>query len=490
MNRLDMERKGKSIKVNLIMNMLLTTSSVLFPIITFPYITRVLQPEGNGKIAFANSIITYFSMFSMLGIPTYGIRACAQVRDNRRLLSKTVQEIWLINTGMTVIAYLLLFWALLFIPRFREERILMLICSLTLFLNLLATEWLYKAMECYTYIAIRSIGFKILAMILMFAIIKTEGDYVKYAGIMVIANSGYGIMNFLNLRKFITFKYLGTYNLKKHIQPIIIFFAMSVAVTIYSNLGMTMLGFMKGDAEVGYYDLAIKVKAILVNLVTSLGVVLLPRTSYYVGKKMYKEFNEVSAKALEFVAVLSIPLAIFFCIMAPESIELLSGKSYLPSVLPMQILLPTLLFIGMSNIFGIQMLVPLGREKEVLYSEIAGAIADIVFCIVFIPFYGVSGAALGTLIAELVVLLVQVNSLKKQAFQIIKKIQAIKICISVLAASTLLIFLKINLPQLLILKVIISFTGFFSAYALMLLIMKEQIITEIVKNLLDRIKNK
>ena len=116
------------------------------------YITRVLLPEGNGKIAFANSAINYFSMFAMLGIPTYGIRACAQVRDDKEQMSKTAQEIWTINGIMTLLAYAALAVALICVPRFKAERILLLVCSLSLFLNLIAMEWVYKALECYTYI--------------------------------------------------------------------------------------------------------------------------------------------------------------------------------------------------------------------------------------------------------------------------------------------------------------------------------------------------
>ena len=158
-----MEKKEKSIKFNLVMNMLLTTSAFVFPLITFPYITRVLLPEGNGKIAFVNSVINYFSMFAMLGIPTYGIRACAQVRDDKEQMSKTAQEIWMINGIMTLLAYVALAVALICVPRFKAERILLLVCSLSLFLNLIAMEWIYKALECYTYITLRSLAFKVLA---------------------------------------------------------------------------------------------------------------------------------------------------------------------------------------------------------------------------------------------------------------------------------------------------------------------------------------
>lgn len=481
-----MTNRRKSIKFNLIMNMLLTTSAFLFPLITFPYITRVLQPEGNGKIAFANSVITYFSMFALLGIPTYGIRACARVRDDKKLLSKTAQEIWLINAVTTLSAYFFLMIVLVCVPRFKEERILMLVCSMALFLNLVAMEWLYKALECYSYITIRSLAFKALSVALMFLLVKSKDDYVIYAGITVLANTGYGILNFINLRKHITFQRFKNYDLRKHLKPVVIFFAMSVAITIYSNLDITMLGFMKNDTEVGYYDVAIKIKVILVNVVTSLGAVLLPRTSYYVEKKMNEEFWMVSAKALEFVTALSIPLTVGFIIMAQQCILLLSGDAYLPSVMPMRIIMPTLIFIGASNVFGVQILVPLGRERRVLHSEVAGAVVDIALNVMFIPRYGAAGAAFGTLIAELVVLGIQIADLREDALLIIKKVQFLKIGSSVFVAGIFLVFLRENLNLKLFPMLILSFGGFFGIYGGMLLLFRELIVMEIVKSLWNK----
>ena len=472
------------------MNMFLTTSAFIFPLITFPYISRVLLPAGNGKIAFANSIITYFSMFALLGTPIYGIRACAQVRDDKILLSKTVQEIALINLFTTVAAYLFLGTALLCIPRLKEERMLFMVCSSTLFLNLISMEWLYKALEQYTYITIRSLSFKILSVLLMFLMVRSKEDYIIYAGISVLANAGYGVLNFFCLWRYINLEHFEKYEIKKHIKPILIFFAMSVAVTIYTNLDITMLGFLKGDTEVGYYDMAIKIKVILVNMVTSLGAVLLPRTSYYIEKKMKREFEVVSAKALEFVAVLSVPLTVSFIITAERCILLLSGAAYLPSVLPMRIIMPTVCLIGASNVFGIQMLVPLGGEKYVLYSEITGALVDIVLNSILIPAYGAVGAAFGTLIAEIAVLIIQICVLKRYAMQAIKKLQMLKIILATLAASIVLTYLYLNLAVSPILNLIVSFTAFFIIYFLILLFMKERLVSEISNYIFGKIRKR
>lgn len=160
--------KNTSIKLNFIMNAILTMSQFIFPLITFPYISRVLEPEGTGMVSFATSVVAYFCMFSQLGIPTYGIRACAKVRDDREELSRTVQELFLINLFMCVLVYVSFFISLFAVPRFAQNKILFLIISSSILFNAIGMEWLYKALEQYSYITIRSIIFKLIAVIAMF----------------------------------------------------------------------------------------------------------------------------------------------------------------------------------------------------------------------------------------------------------------------------------------------------------------------------------
>lgn len=153
--------KQKSLKLNFIMNAILTMSSFIFPLITFPYISRILLPEGTGKVSFATSLISYFSMIAQLGIPTYGIRACAKVRDNRIELTRTAHELLFINLFMNVISYIALGVVLFTVPRLFEDRSLYIIISSTILLTSIGMEWLYKALEQYTYITIRSIILKL-----------------------------------------------------------------------------------------------------------------------------------------------------------------------------------------------------------------------------------------------------------------------------------------------------------------------------------------
>lgn len=467
-------------KLNFLMNVMLTMSSFVFPLITFPYISRILLPIGTGKVSFATSIVTYFSMFAQLGIPTYGIRACARVRDSREKLTRTAQELLGINLIMSVISYVVLFILLFTVPKFRAEKNLYVILSFTIILTAIGMEWLYKALEQYTYITIRSVIFKFMALIAMFLLVHKQKDYVVYGGITIFAASASNVLNLLNAHKYIDLKPIGNYNFKRHMKPILIFFAMSCATTIYTNLDTVMLGFMSTDTDVGYYNAAVKIKVILVSIVTSLGTVLLPRASYYIQQGKLDEFRRITKKALNFVILLAMPLMLYFIYYAKEGIYFLSGNAYSGSIVPMQVIMPTLLLIGITNILGIQILVPMGREKVVLYSEIAGAIVDIIVNALLIPKYASTGAAIGTLVAEFAVLVVQYWSLKNEVRDSFKQIHYIKIAIALVSGSMASLWVKLlGLGNFITL--VISAVLFFGAYALVLLAFKEEMIIEILE---------
>lgn len=478
--------KQKSLKTNFIMNMVLTISSFLFPIITFPYSSRILLPEGMGKVNFAISVITYFSMIAQLGIPTYGIRATAKVRDNKYELTKVVHEIILINIITCIIMYVLFFISLMAVPQFKNEKLLFIIFSINIIFNIFGVEWLYKGLEEYSYIAIRSIIFKIVSIILMFILVHKKSDYIIYGGIMVFANIGSNILNFINLHNYISFKPIGRYNLIRHIKPILVFFSMSVATAIYTNLDISLLGFLATNVDVGYYSAGVKIKSILLGIVTSLAAVLLPRASYYLENNLKNEFIDLSSKAINFIFIIAIPLTFYFILFASEGINFISGDAYRGAVLPMQIIMPTIFLIGLSNIIGIQMLVPLGREKIVLYSEIAGAIVNILMNLIFIPRYQAIGAAMATVSAELSVTIFQIYVMKDLVISMFKKVKFIKIIIGVLLSSIISIWIKMaNLNSFLTL--ITSSFAYFGIYFLLLLFMKETMICYIKNQIMKYI---
>ncbi|WP_165213034.1 flippase [Streptococcus tangpeifui] len=430
-----MVQKKVSVQMNIIMNFLLTISNIIFPLITFPYVSRVLMPVGTGKVAFATSIVSYFAMVGMLGIPTYGIRACAKVRDDKDKLSKTVQEIMVINTVAMTLSLVTYIMAIMAVPRMAQDRTLFMINIATLVFNLIGCEWLYKALEQYTYITVRSVALKFVSLVLMFLVVRQRGDYVLYGAITILASVGSNFFNFINLRKYLNLKWYSGMDLKQHIQPIFSFFMMTVATTIYTNLDSVMLGFMKNDTAVGYYNASVKIKTILVSLVTSMGSVLLPRLSYYVKHGKKEEFRVLTVRSLQFIGFIAIPLWAYFTLFAKQGIDFLSGPDYAGSVLPMQLIMPTLFFIGLSNLLGIQILVPMERENQVLKSVILGAFVDLVINVMAIPRFGAAGAAFGTLVAEFFVVAYQIFVLRDFLKEVLPQVRIYKNILATVLAS-------------------------------------------------------
>lgn len=490
--------KIRSVKYNFIMNFILTASSILFPLITAPYIFRTLQPLGSGKIDSAAAIITYFSMFASLGIPTYGIRTCAKVRDNKEELSRTVQELMIIN-GISMLLSFTVFILLLFlVPEMAQERTLLLINSISMILNVIGVTWFYNAIEQYAYITKCSLLFKVISIIFMFLLVKEPEDYIIYGGITVFAGSASYILNFFNLRKYISLKKTGRYHFRRHMKPIFIFFATTAAISVYTNLDIVMLRFLQGNIEVGYYTAAIKVKTLLVSLITSLGTVLLPRLSYHIEKKEHDAFQNIIAKAFNFVLPIGLSVSIYFIFMARESILLLAGEQFYKSILPMQILMPAVLFIGLSNVTGIQILTPQGYEKRVVYSIVCGAILNFLLNIMWIKEYGAAGAALATLLAELVVLVVQCIYLRSMLWEMLHQISIRKNIIAAGVASFGLWLVRemlglsttVDEVQIFI-NLVMTSVVFFGIYGITLWIQKESFIMEILGfavNLLQRRK--
>ena len=479
------------------MNAILTASTFLFPLITFPYVSRVLSPEGLGRVDFAIAVATYLSMFAQLGIPTYGIRICSQESDDKIQLSRTVHELLIINSVMCAITYAIFAVALFTVPDFAEDKLLFVITVSTVLFNAIGAEWLYRAIEQYKYITVRSIVFKFIAVIAMFVFIHSQDDYIIYGGISIFAASASNILNFINLRKHVSMRYLGGYDIKRHLRPVVIFFAMSCATTVYTYLDTIMLGMIQGKEVVGYYTVAVKIKTILVSLITSLGTVLMPRASYFIAHQEMDKFRSIIKKAINFVLLLAVPLTVYFILYAFEGIMFLSGNEYGPSVFPMQIVMPTLLFIGLSNISGIQMLVPMGKEKAVLFSVIVGAVTNLIVNCFTIPLLGAAGAAIGSLVAEAVVLTVQFIILRSELLSVYASMRYIPIVLGVALGGIASHFVKQltfgaieSLELVMFIRLAISAVIFFGIYFVVLLVMKEPLVTQIIKQGMSKIKGR
>jgi O-antigen/teichoic acid export membrane protein len=327
------------------------------------------------------------------------------------------------------------------------------------------------------------------ALIALFLLVHEQSDYVIYGGISILASSASNIMNFFHLRHYVSLRPVGNYNFKKHLKMVIVFFAMSIATTIYTHLDTVMLGFMKTDTDVGYYSAAVKIKTILVSMVTSASSVLLPRMTFYVENRQKDEFYKIAKKTMNLIFLVAVPFMVYFILYAKEGIFFLSGDAYAGAIVPMQIIMPTLLLIGMSNILGIQIMVPIGKELQVLYSEIAGAVVDLIINILLIPRYGAAGAAIGTLVAEAVVLVFQIFAIRDISFQLLKAVRYKVLIISVALAAVASIWVK-GLQLNSFFTLVISACIFFGVYLVVEVLFKESLILELLKQVLEKIRGK
>ena len=421
------------------MNAILTMSSFIFPLITFPYVSRILLPEGTGKVSFAASIVNYFLLLAQLGIPTYGIRTCAKIREDKDKLNKTIQEIFKISFIMCIFSYTIFLILLYCVPRLWQEKELMLVTSTSILFTTIGVEWVFKALEMYSYITWRSVAFKCIALAAMFLLIHGQEDYIIYGAVSIFASSASNILNFVYLHQLVDLKNHYKLELSNHIKPIFIFLCIQKLVKnilkVRFALVISMLGFMKTDMDVGYYNAAVKIKTILVSIVSSLGAVLLPRVTVYIENNDQQKFRNISVKAMQFVLLVAIPMMVYFILFAKPCVLLLSGTEYENAILPMQLMMPTLLCIGLTNIMGMQIMVPLGREIKVLVSVVIGAVVDLLLNIVLISRYSVAGAAIGTMVAEIAVLIYQYLSDNKLFYSLFCQLHIWKIVLSTIFAS-------------------------------------------------------
>lgn len=467
-----------SVKYNFIMNIILKMSSFIFPMITFPYVSRVLLASGNGKVAFATSVVNYFVLIASLGIPTYGVKACAQVRDNHQKLSKTVHELLIINIICMIISYALFIILMFTVPEFQNNSTLLWISSISIFLSSIGVEWFYQAIEQYDYITIRNIIFKIISIILMFMFVHTKEDFIIYGAINIVGTVGSNILNIIKLPQYISFHSYKDYNLKQHLKPIIMLFLYSAATTIYTNLDVVMLGFISGDIQVGYYNAAVKLKNILVSVVTSLGVVLMPRISYYLENKMTIEFENTIKKSFIFIFLISIPLSVYFTLEAQSVINFLAGSEYNNALLTMKIITPSIIFIGIGSITAWQLLIPLGNNKYTVIGALVGGIVDLILNAILIPRIGSAGAAIGTLIAEITVVIVHISVLHRIVIPSIFNTDTLKIVLSsFIALIPYFIAGSVNY-SFDFFRLVVTSVIYFTFYGICLLLIKEKIAVE------------
>lgn len=393
--------KKKSIGVNAILNGLRSVLNILFPIITFPYVSRVLLVKEIGIYNFSSSIVSYFSLIAGLGIGTYAIREGAKLRDNQGKISQFASQVFTINMCSTGLAYLLLFVCLLIFSKLHSYLSCILILSLSMFFGTIGTEWIYQIYENYSYITVRSIIFQILSLILLFIFVRGPQDYLKYAVISVFSAVGSNVLNFIHARQYCSIRLVWHFDWKVHLGPIIILFFASIASMIYVNSDITLLGLMKDNYVVGIYSVSSKVYQIVKTLISAVLIVTVPRLAMLFGKQELNEYKNILSKLSNILVLLALPSSVGLFMLAREVVLIISGPKYLRSVNSLQILCFAYIFSILAWIMSDCVLIPAKREKYVLRSMSASAVLNIVINLLLIPSWSENAAAFSTVLAEM-----------------------------------------------------------------------------------------
>jgi O-antigen/teichoic acid export membrane protein len=454
---------------------------MIFPLITFPYLSRILEPEGMGKVNFANSLTSHFVLLASIGIPIYGIREIAKVRDNRVKLSDTAQELFVMHFITSTIVFLVFIALIILNGKLQDEQSLFFVVSISIFLVSLGMDWLYQGQEQYLYITIRSLIFSTISLVSLFFFVHEKGDYVISAGIGVAASSGSAILNFYNAREVILAKRSNPWDFKKHLKPMAIVFVMNFFNSIYLTLDIVLLGFMTLPQNVGYYSAATKLTKITGSIVSSFGQVLLPRLSYYNEHNHTQEFNDILNKSFSITIMLCLPAATGLFMLAPDIINVFAGKNFAPAIDCLVITAPGLLISSLSNILAWQILYPKGKDKAVLIAFIGAAIASVTLNIILIRLFAHVGAAWALLSSESVVFCLLYLLAKKCCnFHTINKSSARYFFATIIMAG--IISIKMYIPtSLLRIIIIIPMAGIL--YFTILILLKDDLICKLIKKI-------
>lgn len=393
---------AQSVKVNYILNLINTGTQMLFPLITFPYVCRVIEADGIGQINFFQSIISYISLFTCLGIPMYAIREIARDRSDVLQMNRTAMEILLLHSMLTLVGYAIVAILCLTVPQIQVNIPLFLILSLTIFFTAIGCEWFYQGIEDFKYITIRGLIIKTVSVVLLFIFVKSKTDLLYYGCYTVFGVLGGNIFNFFRLRKYIHRENIifSELHIKRHVKPVLKVFSFSVVTSIYLQLNTVLLGFLKNALAVGYFAAATKVMQMLLMMSSCLGSVMMPRASHLIAENKEDEFNRLIQKSYDFTLAIALPMTIGLIFCAPSLITALCGVKFEHSILPSQIIAPIILMVAISNVFGIQVLFPKGKINIVTLCCGIGAVADLILNLCLIPFFSYIGTSIAYLGAE------------------------------------------------------------------------------------------
>ncbi|MCF0258889.1 MAG: flippase [Erysipelotrichaceae bacterium] len=398
-----------SIKKNFLYNTCFQILQIIIPLITTPYISRVLGADGIGSYSYYYTIAAYFVLFILLGLNNYGNREIARIRDDRKKLSSTF---WNIYTMQLIMGILVSILYIAFTVLFAKEKIIAFILMLYIVSGVLDINWFYFGMEQFKLITIRNSLIKILTTVLIFLLVKSRSDLYVYtlimAGGMLISQA----VMWLPVFQHIDFVMPSFREIVRHIRPNCVLFITVIAVSVFKMMDKIMLGAMSSTQQVGFYESAEKIILIPQALITSLGTVMLPRMSN-IGTEGRTGQNLIR-KSLFTAMLLSSVLSFGIISVARDFVPLFYGPGFEVCISLYYILLPSCLFLAFANVIRTQYLLPAGMDRPYVVSAVAGAVVNFAVNYALIPSMGAVGAALATTLAEIIVCLIQVWAVRNR----------------------------------------------------------------------------
>lgn len=477
----------KSVAKNYFYNVAYQVLAIILPIITTPYLSRVLGAENIGIYSYTISISAYFILFGSLGIALYGQREIAFNEDNPKKYSKIFWEITILKT-ITMSISLLIFG--LTFCRNGNYHTYYRILILEIIGNLFDISWFFQGIEDFKKIVLRNVIIKLVSVICVFTFVKTSNDLVIYFFIYVFSVLIGNLSLWVNLSKILEKVNIKELNILKHVKPTIALFVPQIAVQVYTLLDRTMVGAIIEDkSEVGFYTQGQTIIKLLLTIETSLGTVMLPRIANTYAKGDDKTILEYLSKSFGVVILLAFPLIFGVIATSKKFVPIFFGAGYERVATVMNVISPILFIIGLNDAIGMQYLLPTKKQNQFTKAVICGAISNFIMNSLLIPKFGAVGAAIGTIIAESVVAGVEMKYTWKTFDYITlfkKSLKYLFFSIIMFIACLLVKNIFANNLITLIIQVLVGV----AVYGVLLLINKDELIMEILDKAKQVIKTK
>lgn len=467
-----------SIRKNYIYNTLYQVGTFLLPLITIPYISRILGIDGVGRYSYTASYTQYFILLGMLGITLYGRREIAYVNEDKKERSIKFCNIYTLQLSTSLVSYAM--YILLFVVLNDKDRILYLINSLLILGCVLDISWFFIGIEELKSVVIRNTIIKLISIIAIFIFVRDIGDIDVYALIMGLSTIIGQLIMWLNLKNKIFFTKPCIKYMKIHFIHAVKLFVSQLAIQIYVVLDKTMLGILTNEAQVGLYDNSQKVIKVVLMIVTSIAVVLMPRMSALYAQNRMDDFKKIANKVFSYINLVGIPIMVGLMAIAKEFSIWFYGASFQGIEKLLVIGSVIIVAISWSNVLGMQIMIPMKKERQFTISVTIGAIINFSLNLILIKYLGAIGTTLSTVIAEISVTLVQIYFLRKDIdfkYAISTFYKPIVCAIPMyIAVRQAIIFLPVNIIGT-ILAIILGIVVYFS----LVYLLKHELMMECIK---------